>query len=30
MMAILYSLNAHNFPIFLTDFDDTCVKIHGS
>ena len=30
MLAILNSLNAHNFPIFETDFDDTCIKIHGS
>ena len=30
MFAILNSLNAHNFPIFSTDFDDACFKIHGS
>ena len=30
MLAILISLNAHNFPIFSADFDDTCIKIHGS
>ena len=30
MLAILNSLNAHNLPFFTTDFDDTCIKIHGS
>ena len=30
MSAILNSLNAHNLPIFFTDFDDTCIKIHDS
>ena len=29
MSAILNSLNAHNFLIFSTDFDDTCINIHG-
>ena len=29
MSAILNSLNGHNFLIFSTDFDDTCIKIHG-
>ena len=28
MSALLNSLNAHNLRI-LTDFDDTCIKIHG-
>ena len=30
MLAIFDPLHAHNFPIFSTDFDDTCIKIHGS
>ena len=30
MLAILNSLNAHNLPIFSTDFDDTCIQIHGA
>ena len=30
MLAILNSLSAHNFPHFAIDFDDTCIKIHGS
>ena len=29
MLAILNSLDAHNLPIFSTDFDDTCIEIHG-
>ena len=30
MFAILNSLNSHNSPIFSADFDETCIKIHGS
>ena len=29
MLAILIFLNAHNLPIFSSDFDNTCFKIHG-
>ena len=29
MLAKMNSLNAHNFPNFSTDFDDSCIKIHG-
>ena len=29
MLAILNSVNAHYLPIFFTDFDDTCIRIHG-
>ena len=30
MLAVLNSLNAHNFLFFSTDFDATCIKIYGS
>ena len=30
MLAILNSLNANNFLIFSSDFDDICIKIHSS
>ena len=30
MLAMLNFLNAHKLPFFSADFDDTCIKIHGS